>query len=478
MSRLPICVCSAGPAWREVRYVGAVSTIAQQDWRRPGPTREQQRRDVLVGIGILVGAAVSAMLINSMGLFTYGAAPSLAEQLGWAVALTLPLMWRRRYPEAVVIVVGGFFIAAQVRQNGDNLMPSVALFIAMYTLGAWGKNRVVARWVRIAVIAAMFGWLTYGFIRALMRPPMEFEGASGPLDPFLAAVIHQVLINLLFFLGGYFLGNVAWLSAWRQHELEVRAEQLRASREENARQAVVAERVRIARDLHDVVAHHVSVMGVQAAAARRVIDTDVEVSRGALETVEQTARTAIAELRGLLGVLRAEPPVADGAVADGGAGTDVSARSDTAQVATPGLSQIPDLVAETQRAGVRVDYAVYGDAQSVPSAIALSAYRVVQESLTNSLKYAGGAPVDVRLRFGEDWLEVEVTDAGRRVVAAAGSGLGIVGMRERVAVHGGEFEAGPRPSGGYRVRASFPLDRAGGDQRVEQVAGSTRDMAE
>src|SRR5690606_17570574 len=137
-----------------------------QQWRRPGPTAEQRRHDLWLGLGIMLVAVITAVLVNSTGAFTFGEAPSLTEQLIWAVALTAPLIWRRRYPEAVVIVVAALFIAAQARRNGDNLLPSVALFMALYSLGAWGRNRVVARWVRIGVIVAMFGWLAINFGRA------------------------------------------------------------------------------------------------------------------------------------------------------------------------------------------------------------------------------------------------------------------------------------------------------------------------
>lgn len=421
-----------------------------QEWRRPGPTREQRWRDLWLGLAIMAIAMLSAVLVNSLGAFTYGEAPPLPEQLAWAVALTIPLIWRRQFPVVVVLVVGALFIAAQARHNGDNLLPSIALFMALYALGAWGQNRVVARWVRIGVIAAMFTWLAISFGQWLLTPVPAFENAAGPLDPVLAMVLYQVGMNLFFFLLGYYFGNVAWLSARRNHELVLRADQLRQSREENARQAVVAERVRIARDLHDVVAHHVAVMGVQAGAARRVVDTDRELAGQALTTVEGTARTAIAELRGLLGVLRSD---ADERPA--------SERTPELQPASPGMDQLRELVAETEAAGVRVGYAVFGTARTIPDSVALSAYRVAQEALTNVVKHAGVTRADLRVRYLESALEIEVSDEGMsraRTGTSDGAGLGLVGMRERVAVHDGTLEAGPRAGGGFRVRASFPLD--------------------
>ena len=211
------------------------------------------------------------------------------------------------------------------------------------------------------------------------------------------------------------------------------------------RGAVVAERVRIARDLHDVVAHHVSVMGVQAGAARRVLDRDLDLARSTLQTVEDTARTAIGELRGLLGVLRADPAEEPVPVEEGLG----------AQTSSPGLEQLPELAAMARSAGLEVEHGVYGEPRPVPEGVALTVYRIVQEALTNVVKHAGAASADVRVRFLEQALEVEVADDGRGAGSGSG-GFGLVGMRERVAVHGGELEAGPRRDGWYRVRARFP----------------------
>ncbi|MET0135792.1 MAG: sensor histidine kinase [Kibdelosporangium sp.] len=409
-------------------------------WQRPRPTPAQQRHDIWLALAAFAGALMMTVLVSSAGAHVFGSAPSLGEQYVWGAVLTLPLAVRRRFPLAVLIVVGAVLIAGQARQIGDNFVPSVALFLAMYTVGAWERNRTAARWVRIGVIVAMFGWLVFGLVRSLVKPRPSFEGAAGPLDPLLASVLYGIVFNLLYFLASYFFGNLAWLSARRQAELEQRAEELRRSQEQNTRGAIVAERVRIARDLHDVVAHHVSVMGVQAGAARRVLDADHDMARSALQTVEQTARTAIGELRGLLGVLRNDTEAAEPA---------------EGPQPSPGLDQVPGLVSLAQSAGLEVEYGVYGDPRPVPAGVALSAYRIVQEALTNVVKHAGARQADVRVRFLDSGLEVEVTDNGL-AKAGDGNGFGLLGMRERVAVHGGELEAGPRRAGGYRVRAAFP----------------------
>lgn len=441
-----------------------------QGWTPPGPTAAQRRNDVGLAAAVAAGAVVTTILVNSMGAFPFGTAPSLAEQLAWSLALTAPLALRRRFPATVVLVVGAMFVAAQAREIGDNVVPSIALFLALYSLGAWGTDRAVARWVRIGVIVAMFGWLGLSMARQLAAPPLDFETAAGPLDPLLALALYSVGFNLLFFLSAYFFGEVSWQARRRRHGLKVQGEQLRRSQEENARQAVVAERLRIARDLHDVVAHHVSVMGVQAAAARRVLDSDPEQARTSLSAVEQTARTAIGELRDLVGVLRAETSPAPRSAAGG------------VHPSAAGLDQLAGLVAETRESsGSPITLSVFGEPRPVPDAVALSAYRVVQEALTNVVKHAAASTVDVRIRYLDRSLEVEVSDDGRRHpgthvpaqgVANPEGGLGLVGMRERVAVHGGELEVGPRRSGGFRVRARFPLAAADRDEPADRaVAG-------
>lgn len=439
-----------------------------QHWRRQPPTSKQQRIDVWIALAVMAGAMGTSVLINSMGAFVFGDARSLTEQLVWGAGLAAPLAVRRRFPLVVLIVVSALFIGSQAREVGDNFMPSVVLFLAIYTVGAWHRNRVIARWARIGVILAMFGWLGISLIDYLVTPELPFEQAAGPLDPLLASVSYDIVFNLLFFLSPYFFGNMAWLAARRQAELQQRAEELRESQEQNTRDAVVAERVRIARDLHDVVAHHVSVMGIKAGAARSVLDTDRELTRSALQEVEQTARTAVRELRGLLGVLRSDhpdPETIGGASPRGGDQNGEYASS-------PRLAQVPELVAMARSAGLVVNYSEHGAPRPVSDGIALSAYRVVQEALTNVVKHAAAQTVDVRIRYREHNLEVEVTDDGRGAASSVGqpdNGFGLVGMRERVAVHGGQVEAGPRTTGGYRVRVVFPtpLDSSSPDPDAE-----------
>jgi signal transduction histidine kinase len=225
--------------------------------------------------------------------------------------------------------------------------------------------------------------------------------------------------------------------------LEERSALLERERRQEGRRAVAEERSRIARELHDVVAHHVSVMVVQAGAARRVLDRP-DVAREALVSVETTGSQVLGEMRNLLGVLR----------------TDDKALG--ALEPQPGLAQLQALLASLGGVGLPVELRVEGEARSLAPGVDLSAYRIVQEALTNTLKHAGASQALVVLRYLGSGLEIQITDDGRGVAdhRAVGDGStvahGLVGMRERVAMFGGELRTGPRPGGGFSVTASFP----------------------
>jgi len=153
------------------------------EWRRPGPDAAQRRRDIGIAALVLVCAVEITVLVNSAGLLASGRAPGLPEQTVWALVLSLPLVVRRRYPLAVMLVVSAVFIVAQWRQVGDNLVPSAILFLAIFTVGAWEQRRVIARWARLGVIVVMFLWLGFGLVRYLLGPEVPPENAAGPMDP-------------------------------------------------------------------------------------------------------------------------------------------------------------------------------------------------------------------------------------------------------------------------------------------------------
>jgi signal transduction histidine kinase len=228
--------------------------------------------------------------------------------------------------------------------------------------------------------------------------------------------------------------------ARRAVALEERAVRLEEEREERERVAVAEERRRIARDLHDVVAHGVGVMTVQAGAARLLLEDDPARAREPLLAVEQAGRQALAELRRLLGILRRD-------------------ERDSGLRPQPGLADLDELVAQARRAGLPVELVVEGAPVALPAGVDLAAYRIVQEGLTNTHKHAGPARAGVAVRYEPDALELEITDDGR-AGANGGGGHGLVGMRERVALYGGRLEAGPRPKGGFTIHAHLPLDPA------------------
>jgi signal transduction histidine kinase len=219
---------------------------------------------------------------------------------------------------------------------------------------------------------------------------------------------------------------------------EERVELAERERELAAREAVVEERARIARELHDVIAHNVSMMVVQAGAERRVLDGANGSTREVLQTIEQIGRSALTEMRRLVGMLRSdgENPLAP----------------------QPGLDDVATLVGQVREAGLPVDLTVEGERRELPAGIELSAYRIVQEALTNALKHAGDAYAQVSIRYSADSLELEILDDGGGAGSlATPGGHGLVGMRERVALYGGRFDASRRPGGGFAVRAKLPI---------------------
>jgi signal transduction histidine kinase len=326
--------------------------------------------------------------------------------------------------------------------------------------------------LRVLIIAAMFVWLGVAwFMSHGQVPDGGPPGASGELPPLLAAVMNSMIINVAVFGFAYFLGETVWQSARRQDQLEVQAAELRAAQARVGERAVFGERVRIARELHDVVAHHVSVMGIQASACRRVLDKDPERARTSLTAVEDGARTAVDELRRMLGALRE----------DGG--------NTEEQPAGAGIDHIEEVVGRAREAGLTATVQVYGEPVPVRDSISQAAYRIVQEAVTNTLKHARATTLDVRIRYLASELEVDVADDGHGTVirqggAARGDGLGLVGMQERVAVHDGTLENGPRTGGGYRVRARFPITRdpartlaAAGEAAREAAGAAAKEAA-
>ena len=413
---------------------------AAAEWIRPAPDARGARVDAGIAVALALASVTTSLLYLRTGMYP-DPAPLWVCAIGLALS-TLPLALRRRYPVPVAaVVVIGFFICGQFGVP-EVLIINIALFCALYTIGAWERRRTVAVWSRLGIGVVMIGWLVVSLIVASSTED-AYPGFSrvGIFSAYATFAALQIITNLLYFGGAYVFGERSWRAARTQALLEAQAHELELERRTSAEQAVALDRLAIARELHDVVAHHVSVMGIQAAAARRSLARDAERAADSLEIVEHSANTAVTELRALLGTLR-EPS------------TDESAPT------TIGVAHLSALVADAQRAGTPTTLIVAGDPRPVPMLVDVALYRVVQEALTNVRKHAGhGAAAEVRLRFGSDSVEVEVGDDGVRQELSspqAASGLGLRGMRERIGAVGGTVSAGRRERGGFLVRASVP----------------------
>ncbi len=409
------------------------------------PTSADRRADALLAAAMLVGGILSAWLTSVAGLYGDEQAP-FAWGVLYAAIVTAPLAFRRRFPSLVAIVVCvAYFVAVSLRIP-EIYVGNIAMFIAIYTVGAWVDDRRRAMLVRAVLIAGMFVWLLITTFQGATAPTDGGLSRVGAFSPYVAFMLIQFLINALYFGGAYYFGDHAYAAARKRAELRERTAQLEREREVTARQAVALDRLRIARELHDVVAHHVSAMGVQAGAARAVFDTDPAATRRALSGIETSAREALDELRQLLGTLRTP-------------GESLIEGADDA-ASTVRLAGLPGLVEHAVESGLPTTLSELGEPWPVPDVVQVNLYRIVQEALTNARRHGGpGARADVRLRYSPDAVEIEVTNDGRTGAPARG-GLGLVGMRERASASGGTIDAGPRSRGGYLVRVRVPRQPA------------------
>ncbi|WP_309050118.1 sensor histidine kinase [Streptomyces sp.] len=352
-----------------------------------------------------------------------------------AALFSLVVALRRRAPEKMLVLA----VVLGVAQLAFGIVPFMADFamlVIIYTVAAHDGPRWASR-------LALLGGLSAATLSQL-RWPVD-NPASGAAQVFFT-VIMTVPFALAWVLGDSLRTRRAYFA-----QLEERAFRLEQEREAQAKVAVAAERARIARELHDVVAHNVSVMVVQADGAAYVMDSSPETAKQALETISTTGRQALAEMRRLLGILRTGEHQEAGEY-----------------VPQPDVRQIEDLVEQVRGAGLTVDFTVEGTPRPLPSGVELTAYRIVQEALTNTRKHGGpDAGASVRLVYFDDGLGLLVEDDGRGAPqemyedgGADGRGHGLIGMRERVGMVGGTLDAGPRPGGGFRISALLPLKPA------------------
>jgi signal transduction histidine kinase len=357
--------------------------------------------DWTLAVLLTVGAQLAIWLGSDASHHRLGAAVV-------AAAITAPIAVRRRYP---TLVGAGVPVLASLDHelwDAQFVGYPIATYCALYALTVWTPPRRFG--FGLALVMAV--WL--GF---------SLRGGDFSNTGVTFAVVTAIVMLLVRRVVG---------------DRERRAQLAERERDVAAREAVVEERARIARELHDAIAHNVSMMVVQAGAERRVIDQEHGSTKEVLETIERIGRDALTEMRRLVGMLR-------------------SNRADEL-APQPGLSHLPTLLAQVAEAGLPVELEIEGEPRQLPVGIELSAYRIVQEALTNALKHAGEAHAIVRVRYGADSLELEIVDdgpGGQTPVTSGGHGL--AGMRERVALYGGRLDAGRRPSGGFAVRVLLPV---------------------
>ncbi|MFT3875352.1 MAG: sensor histidine kinase [Propioniciclava sp.] len=400
-----------------------------EDYVRPTPSGPWLG-DVLI--------ALILALVSAASLMTFTQIPEAAEYVTplWpnlvAIASgSLLIAVRRRFPVAILLLgSGAHFIITGVNFPLVTQLSGmqVLYFLGIYTAMAYARRRDTLMLATIAVLASMLIWLVVSdaYTRAVIELPRDGW-----------YYLATITTNLAYFGAALFLGRQAWLQAKAEDDLLRSRAMIERQGEQLARQAVLAERLRIARDLHDSVAHHISLIGVQTAAARRAMATRPELASEAMQEVEGLSRGAVEELRGLLGSLR-----------------DADADGDDRS-----LNSLEQLCEEASTPTLRVSFDTVGDpvqASMLTPTQASSLLRIAQEALTNVRRHSTADEVRVVLRVTESAIEIEVTDNGTPIPHTTGSGLGHVGMRERVHALGGQLDIGPRATHGYRVRATIP----------------------
>ncbi|WP_156077457.1 sensor histidine kinase [Saccharothrix sp. NRRL B-16314] len=383
-------------------------------------------RQTAVDVGLAASTSILDLLLFSTVSTDRSGGARAWPVIAIAAVAFLALLVRRRYPVPVFVVVWACAVLA-APVGGMDFTPTATTCVALFTVALHAANRVAV----VSLLACAVPALTSSLLEARSRTQ----------DEAVVALYATMAFNLLLY--GCVWAGGRWARLSRQH-----AEDLEFRRRVAAQEAVAVERTRIARELHDIVAHSVTVMVLQAAGGRRLLDSDPVRVGHALRHIEEAGEQAMGELRRMLTALRLshddedlEPDVLNG-------------------LPQPGLADLDQLVGTIAAAGIRVDTRVEGEPRRLAASVDLAAYRVVQEALTNVTKHVGpGAAVDVRLRWTSGELVVEVTDdgRGRRPDRTFSTDHGLAGLRERLAIVGGRLEAGPLPAGGFRVAAVLPV---------------------
>ena len=454
-------------------------------WDRPPPTPAEQRADIWLAAGFSLVAVVGQELLRGAGWFDEipeGSRRPVWIELAAVLSATALLAGRRRWPLTIIaLAIGHMILTGSLVPGVSYQFPvQVTYFFALYSGVAFARDRRLLTVIVGGALVAIVAWASLEFavgnaVGSML--PDDLDDPGGVFSPLVSMVLYTMLVNAVYFGGAIWLGHTAWRRARDGAAMRGQAATIAGQAAQLRDQAVVEERLRIARELHDVVAHHVSVMGVQAAAARRQLAKDPQRAAEALGNVEQSSRDAVTQMRGLLGTLRTpEPTPAD---------SDLGSPADP-RAPHPGLAELPDLLDQVRSRGLDTRYHLVtpgqeatpaaAELQRVPPEIGLSIYRIVQEALANVSRHSTATSARVSIRVTAAHVEAEILDDGRPRGGTAGTGLGTLGIRERLASHGGTSEIGPRVTGGYRVRVRFPLaHRTGATESTERSdnTGST-----
>jgi signal transduction histidine kinase len=368
--------------------------------------RPRERADVILA---LVFVAISFVQIAIASI------ASVPAEIAIVLGTTLPLAWRRQFPAAAALIAAAVWI---IPSEGFVVLGYVTGFLLFYSCGAYLRS----------------------------NPALVATGAAGVLLAALSNVTHvsdwvDYLNTLIVVVAPIAVGRFVRQQRDQNARLRELTLHLEHERERSNDLAVAEERARIARELHDVVAHGLSVIAIQADAAEAALDADPSKARKPVAEIKQAARSSLAEMRGLLGLLREE-----------GDGEN--------RAPLPGIAQLPELIERSRAGGLEIRLDVSGTPREVPQGIDLAAYRIIQESLTNVRKHAHSAPTSVALNWGDDRLKLSVRDSGPGPGAADENGHGLIGMRERARAHGGTIATGAADEGGFEVVATLPLEDA------------------
>lgn len=376
---------------------------------------------------VLAACNVIGLTITGYAGYSFRSPDALAVLLNLGVAL--PIAGRRRWPLAMAAISVACYMTLGFA-NYASFVGQIATLVVLYSVGAYA-NRLPGLALALATCA---GSVTYLFVSTRAVPESEALTVIG----YLSTIVVE--------LGVWALGRMLRARRLYLLELEDRADRLEQTAHAEMRATLAEERARVARELHDVVAHHVSVMTVQAAAARRTIGRSPERSTEAMRAVEETGRSALTEMRRIVGGLRESDDA-------GGSGAA------TEHAPQRGLDDVPVLIERAREAGLQASLTVVGHSRDLPDGVALAVYRVIQEGLTNTIKHAGPVRADVVVRYEPDAVVVRVTDDGPGTGRDDGQPRhGLLGMRERVVINGGTVQAGARTVGGFEVLARLPLE--------------------